>query len=336
MSVFVQHLADVGHCRFYREQLIDADPNSLIDAEEDLVDGNKFYSTRTGLVFKWKLWAAIYLSSAAVFFPLFTLLVHFDTMCLPWLWDKVFRDGSLAERNWIFFLLLLWTVTLHVQTSVFSVGEHQANVYFTTWIGFGATALTYGVWRESAGLLTLTEKTVKHLQRETSYNWIYTAVFSAVFAGSMTDIYANREVVDIRFRGEQVLVAQKTWTVILGVIWTEVALCAMVVGLNETLVNSWQLPCPIRRATGTFRLIFGWRQIEGVIILVSMAGKFYTIIRYTGVDGVVNGLSNAYFGIWGSFFNSVFAFGTWLKENQNMQWLAAEQTTSAGNSQPPR
>jgi hypothetical protein len=34
-------------------------------------------------------------------------------------------------------------------------------------------------------------------------------------------------------------------------------------------------------------------------------------------QGVINGLSNAYFGIWGSFFNSVFAFGTWLHENKH-------------------
>jgi hypothetical protein len=34
--------------------------------------------------------------------------------------------------------------------------------------------------------------------------------------------------------------------------------------------------------------------------------------------------SNAYFGVWGSFFNSVFLFGTWLKENKNIDYFVRE------------
>lgn len=48
------------------------------------------------------------------------------------------------------------------------------------------------------------------------------------------------------------------------------------------------------------------------------------ILEYTAVGGLINGLSNAYFGAWGSFFNSVFCFGTWLKENKNIDFFVRE------------
>lgn len=66
---------------------------------------------------------------------LLTILVHFGTL-FPRLWTYVFRDGSLVERNWILFLVVFWIGGLHVCTSSLSVGELQANVYFTTWYVF--------------------------------------------------------------------------------------------------------------------------------------------------------------------------------------------------------
>lgn len=292
----------------------------------EAIDNDKYYITPTGLVFRWKLWAAIYLSAGAVALCLFTFLVHFDTIMFPKLWVAVFRDGSLAERNWIFFLILCWATALHVCTSVLSVGEYQANVYFTTWIGFAATVLTYGVWRESAGLTSLTEKAISRHNCETSYNWLWTGVFAAIFAGSATDLYLNRDVVELRFRGEELVLKEDDWTIVLAVTWAEVALCALVVAFNEVLfVSSWQFPFRIWGGEVVYRVVFGWRQFEGMLILVSMGAKFYAILEYTGVDGVINGLSNAYFGIWGSFFNSVFTFGTWLHENKNLEWVVRDQ-----------
>jgi hypothetical protein len=95
---------------------------------------------------------------------------------------------------------------------------------------------------------------------------------------------------------------------------------------NEFFSNLGTLPCfcSVRRSTNTYHCIFGWRQLEGFIILTATGCKFWVILEYTGVDGVINGLSNAYFGVWGSFFNSVFAFGTWLRENKNMEYIMRE------------
>ncbi len=317
---WIAHLSSL--LRFYRNEIEQLDPSS--SATESGIEPDKYYSTATGLVFRWKLWAAIYLSAAAVALSFGTLLVHFDTVIFPTLWIAVFRDGSLAERNWILFLLVVWIAALHVSTSVLSVGEYQPNVYFTSWIGFAAMVLNYGVWRDSAGLIT-TETMINQFHRETTYNWIWTGICSSIFAGAATDIYYNRELVRLRFRGERLNLTDEDWIIILSVIWSEVALCCLTVALNEVYLILWHFPCRFRREQSMFRFEFGWRQIEVIIILVSTGAKFWAILEYSGVDGVINGLSNAYFGLWGSFFHSVFAFGTWLYENKHIETVVREE-----------
>ena len=82
-----------------------------------------FVTTGGALVYRWKLWGAVYAGSIGVGLSLLILLAHFDTLCLPKLWMHVFRDGSTMERNLIFFLLLYWAAALHVCTSSLSIGE---------------------------------------------------------------------------------------------------------------------------------------------------------------------------------------------------------------------
>jgi hypothetical protein len=127
----------------------------------------KYFQTANGLVYRWKLWGAIYIAAIGVGSCALTVLVHFETVCFPHYWVKVFRDGSLAERNLIRGMILFWAAGVHICTSSLSVGETQANVFFTTWIAFGSIALNYGVWRESAGFTALAEKINLH-HRETT------------------------------------------------------------------------------------------------------------------------------------------------------------------------
>ena len=63
------------------------------------------------------------------------VLVHFDTVFLPKVWKGIFQDGSIVERNLILFLLLFWAAAVYICTSSLSVGESQANTFFTAWIG---------------------------------------------------------------------------------------------------------------------------------------------------------------------------------------------------------
>jgi hypothetical protein len=286
-----------------------------------------------GVVYRWKLWGAIYMSSAGVALSLLSVLVHFDTIAAPTLWVSLFRDGSLAERNWILFLVLFWAAAVHVCTSTLSVGESQANVYFTTWIAFASTALNYGVWRESAGLQSFASKLTS---RETTYNWIWISFFSFIFAGAATDMYYNRDQIVLRFRGQPLDLATKDWTIILSVVWSEVTLCLTAIVLNESFQTSWRLPCVVSRRDHKYRCVFGWRQLEGPVLLISTGCKFWVILEYAAVDGVIPGLSNAYFGVWGSFFNGVFALGTWLRENKNIEYIVRDDGGSENQSNSSR
>jgi NADH:ubiquinone oxidoreductase subunit 6 (subunit J) len=120
--------------RFRRRDTTSADTEA--DAVLVDIDGQKFFMTSNGyLVHKWKLLGAIYVGAVGVISSFLILLAHFDTFCLPRTWMHIFRDGSRGERNLILVLLLFWAGGLHVCTSSLSVGEVQANVYFTTWIG---------------------------------------------------------------------------------------------------------------------------------------------------------------------------------------------------------
>lgn len=278
----------------------------------------------------------MYMSSAGVALSLLTVVVHFDTVMAPKLWVSLFRDGSLAERNWIWILVLFWASAVHVCTSTLSVGESQPNVYFTTWIAFGATAMNYGVWRESAGLPAVTVQ-VTTLSRETTYNWVWTCFFSYIFAGSATDMYYNRDEIVLRYNGDALDLVTKDWIIILSVVWSEVAVCLTAIMLNESsFQTSWQLPCVVTRSTGNYRCVLGWRQLEGVVIGLATGCKFWVILRYATVDGVIPGLSNAYFGVWGSFFNSVFALGTWLRETKNIEYIVRDVDEGRANHQERR
>jgi hypothetical protein len=166
------------------------------------------------------------------------------------------------------------------------------------YIAFGSIALNYGVWREAAGLTSLADKVNLH-NRETTYNWMWISVFSTVFAGAATDMYFNRTDIELRFRGDELYLRDSGWAMVLGLVWAEVGICLLAIFLNEW--SREKLSCSIKRKNG--RCIFGWRQMEGIVMLCGVSVKVWVIVEYTGVDGVINGLSNAYFGIWGSFFS---------------------------------
>jgi hypothetical protein len=305
--------------RFYRQRTAPPDADGIWDPE-------KYFFFLNGVVFRWKLWGALYMSSAGVALSLLSVGVHFDTVVAPNLWVSLFRDGSLAERNWILALMVFWAAAVHICTSALSVGEFQANVYFATWIAFGATAMNFGVWRESAGLPPVMVQVAALESRETTYNWLWICFFSMIFAGASTDMYFNRSQLTLRFQGEPLDLLIRDWTIILSVVWSEVALCVVAIMLNELLTfhKSWRLPCVVTRNADRYRCVLGWHQLEGLVIFLATGCKFWVILKYAAVDGVIPGLSNAYFGVWGSFFNGVFALGTWLRENKNTVYMVRD------------
>lgn len=248
----------VSVIQFYREEE-DYDFHDLFDQGDD---GEKWerriYASVNGPVYYWKLIGCVAVGCFGAAISLFVVLVHFDTVCLPKLWFRVFRDGSRWEKYILRLMMLFWLAGLHINTSSLSVGEAQANVYFTTWISFGSAVLNCGVWRVSAGLPSLAEKISFH-RRETTYNWTWTLFWSAVFAASVTDIYFNRDEVTIRIRGGEVSDLERlAWIQAIVINWGLVCVCIVALLLNHYMTRSLEL-----KLWGENRFILGWRQIEG-------------------------------------------------------------------------
>ena len=280
------------------------------------------FASVNGPVYYWKLMGCVAVGSVGVAVSLIILLVHFDTICFPRLWSGIFRDGSKFEFVLLWTNVLFWIVGLYVCTSSLSVGEVQANVYFTTWIAFVASVVNCGVWRMSAGLPSLAEQITFH-HRETTYNWLWTFLFVSIVAGSVSDIYINRDDITLRLKGKVLDLSQNDWVLILSLSWGFVGVCIMALTLNhychhEISIRLWQ-------RIGGGRFVLGWRQLEGFAILGMVVVFFWMIYQQTGVNGIVNGLNNAYFGVWGSFFNAVFTFGTWIRENRNIEFIIRDE-----------
>lgn len=256
---------------FYRRN----EETRLLDIDTEMLRENlrrEIYYSVAGPVYFWKLIGSAVVGSTGVALSLIMSLAHFDTICFPKFWLRIFRDGSKWEKLIMRFMLLFWAVGLHVCTSSLSVGEVQGNVFFTTWIAFGASAMNYGVWRTSAGYESLAEKISTH-HRETTYNWLWLLLCISIFAGASTDIYFNREELDIRFGPDGSDLSDQDWKLVLGMIWSFLALGIASVALNHFSTQSLDIRCG-----GQCRIVIGWRHFEGIIILFMIAVFFFLLI----------------------------------------------------------
>jgi hypothetical protein len=300
--------------KFYRN----SEADRLININTDFVKENfnaEIYYSVAGPVYVWKLIGCAAVGSVGAAVSLIITVAHFDTVCVPRFWVAVFRDGSRWEQNILRFMILFWAVGLHVCTSSLSVGEIQGNIFFTTWIAFAASVLNYGVWRTSSGLSSFAERVSTH-HRETTYNWLWLLLCICIFAGAATDIYYNRDVLDLRFGADGSDLSDQDWRIVLAIFWSFLGLALISVVLNHYSTQSLD----IRYGSTNSRILLGWRHFEGIIILIMVGVFFFLLIEHSGVDGVVNGLTNAYFSLWGAFFNSVFLLGTWLRENKKIEY----------------
>jgi hypothetical protein len=251
---------------------------------------------------------------------LLVLVMHFDTFCFPQLWLTAFRDGSNYERTTLGVMLLFWIGGLHICTSTLSVGEVQANVYFTAWIAFLSSVVNCGVWRVSAGRKSIAEWANNH-HRETTYNWLWTLFFVCTYAGAITIVYMNEEYVQLWLKGQEIDLTRRQWVVSLSVSWGFVGVCIVSLLFNHYWIRS----CEIKLFGGS-RFVFGWRQAEGFVALGMVAIFFLLVYDLTGVNGVLGLGKNGYFGLWGVFINSVFTLATWLRENKNLEYIICGQT----------
>ena len=258
-------------------------------------------------VLRWKLYGALTVSIVGIIVYLLIMLAHLDTLLFPKLWKSNFKDGSHSERNLLYLLLVFWAAALHICTSSFSVGYVQPNVYFTCWFCFVTNCMTINVWRVSANVPTIgSQKT----SRKTTHNWRWTCIFTLATALALLDVYSNRTHFTFYKHGELYKPPTRAW--IRGLILTfgTFLLSAAVILANSTLDFSYKL----MRCFLWDPITIDWKVFEGIILMGILGLWGWMTIVFTGVSGAVNGPGNVYFGIWCTFFSTIFTLGTWVKE----------------------
>lgn len=222
---------------------------------------DELFLTLSGPVFTWKLIGCFVVSGIGTVINLVIILAHFDTLCLPSLWLRMFRDGSRYEQCIVISMAIFWAGGIHINTSPLAVGESQANIFFTTWICFFSSFINCGVWRVSAGRISIAEYVNNH-HRETTYNWLWTFMFACTCAGAMSATYVNREYVSLKFRGQVINLSSREWVVSQATLWGLCFVCLIAIILNHSLKKS----CQARLFCGGV-VVLGWRQTEGLICL---------------------------------------------------------------------
>lgn len=288
--------------QFYRNEEFGDDPikNPWINP------GSEFIIVGGARVFYWKFVGAFVVAVIGTITSFLIIVAHFDTFFFPRFWRRVFKDGSKIERNILTIYCLFWGVGVQICTSSFSIGATQPNVFFTTWIGLGSSLMTLDLWRNCAEQSNLTEFISRH-RMTTVFNWFWTLIFSIITAAAISDMYRNRAHI-VFFTGEEGTPekpSQKMWIQGLSITWSSTATSGLFI-MAKMLWKTWKR---------------GWVYFEGFVVAAFVGTYIYICVTYTGIAGYISGPSNAYFGVWGTFFASLITFGTWLRENRSVQQL---------------
>ena len=105
--------------------------------------------------------------------------------------------------------------------------------------------------------------------------------------------------------GNPITVLNSDWNRILAVTWAAVMASALVI-VAKVKWSNWHKVCSY---------------LEGLLIAAFIGVSAWACTTFTGVQGAIRGPSNAYFGLWGTFFSSLTVFGTWLRETGGAQKL---------------
>jgi len=264
-------------------------------------------------VYRWKLIGTFVVSGFGVVTNLLIILVHFDKYILTNLWTRIFHSGSQGERNILIFMLISAAVSLYINTSVLSVGENQPNVYFTTWISFATTILTFNIWRESANLRTIDDMFQSH-PRKSQKQWALLTFTTLVSALTCLDSYVNRYHFVAVINNLPQSVPQVAWNRVLSLSFGSLAACVIALIGNSISQESFEM-----KLCGSYRLTLDWRQVEGALAAGTLGTFLYVIFVQTGASVISsqNSLGNGYFSSWFSFLISTNVFGTWIRENKH-------------------
>lgn len=280
------------------EAIGDSNEQLNVSLKDSVAD--KFVVSFDAVVFKWKLIGTFVVSGFGVVLNLFIILAHFDKQFLPTLWTRIFRDGSRGERNMLVIILLLEVTALYINTSALSVGEREPNVFFTTWISFATTCLTYNIWRVSADKLPLDEIFPSH-RRASQQRWVLLTFTTCVGCLALLDAYMNKDFYFIILKEVPTRLGEETWIRAFCIFYGSLLACFLALVGNNVFVKSFQM-----KLCRAYRLTLDWRQLEGILAGGVLGAFLYIIFIFTGVTGIKSQstLGNGYFASWFSFLLS--------------------------------
>jgi len=237
---------------------------------------------------EWKLECTFWGSATFVGLSGMIIAVHFDTVFLLRVWRALFKDGSRWELALCSLLVLGSAFMVYLVTSRDGLGGfmlNNSNAYFSSWLGFFACVHTLQTsWCKGPDRQSL-EHWLRSNRRETNFYWVHLLSYSTITLLSVLDVFLTGPY-DIQ------------WIMIISSI-VVVGCCILALMMNM--------------ACTTF---VSWYKLEGLIIFALSGYWSWVVFTVTGVNGLVHGPSNAYFGIWGSFFYAISTFGAWLKEHR--------------------
>ena len=257
------------------------------------------YGVNGNFVQRWQAIGSMAVSGLMSLVTLLVVIAHFDSYFFPRKFRNFFADGSKSERNLLFVLITISICALQINTSRFSVGEAQANVFFSTWTSFIALIFNYELWRTNAGRHLTFQNVLFDVNFPTKRFWLLLAIFSTIaFLAFLEHILHHN------FWGEDIdctkLSASNLW------LWLGLVSCSL----------SWGfIYYRNRRLTDVSNPKLLW-VVETTFASALVAIMGAAISNLTGgLSDKVPCPSNLYFGLWGAFVVAVWILGSLLQNH---------------------
>lgn len=159
-----------------KQQQIGHELSAALDNEKFVY----FYGSHGSIVQDWKAYGSIAVSGLLALITMLVLIAHFDSYFFPNTFRRFFADGSKSERNLLIVLILIAMCALEINTSRFSVGQAQPNVFFSTWMVFVGSVCNHEVWRRNAGRHFTFQNILFDSRKPTMRFWFLLAIITAV------------------------------------------------------------------------------------------------------------------------------------------------------------
>ena len=265
-------------------------------------DMNKTYHIYFGsggnLVQQWKVYGGIAVSGLITLITLVIVVAHFDSVCCVKKNRVNFRDGSKVERNLLLCLIVISAFALQINTSKFSIGEAQANAFFSTWVNFISCCVNYEIWRKGSGKKGTFKKVLGRMK-----HWFLLAILTTISFLAIIDFFLNNNLIDDSHN--------------LGCLTLSIANNYLWYAASCTLA-SWIVVLIHRYYKGART---GWRALTlktiEVILLLGIVGVNGRVVNEFAGGRLdhVQCPSNIYFAVWGTFFCGIWILATMIQES---------------------